>query len=203
MMLKKREIIDDHAFIGKNLRKLRKINEQKITEVAEAIGRSAGFISLAEKGRRRVSTNDLRNMLKYYGYSLGRFISDIADSYKDYQYDPEAVVQRTNKRLLLDGSADGGAYGLWLLRPVLTDNESEMLLMNLPANTQMTEHYISLEAEIRGFVLSGAMLIDFRTDEETLGIGDEFLFDGNKPFLFRNYTSNICSALLIINPPAF
>ena len=118
--------------IGKNLRMLRNIKEMTINRAAQHIGFSSGYLSHVENGKRKIKPNDLRNLLKLYGYSLGRFLSEISDSIEECNFDPESLIQKKDHGILLDGSRNNGKFSMLLLRPVMDENDIELIRLSLP-----------------------------------------------------------------------
>lgn len=198
------DLIHQTDLLGENLRRLRLSKECTVEKLAQISGFSKSFISMVETGKRSIKPMDLRILVQPFGYSLGRFLSEAQDADADYlNIEPQAIVQTKKHTILLDGSRQDGKYHLILLRPMRHKEDIEILDLFLPPQVQMTEENITVDAEIRGIVKRGKLLIMLKNDEFIVREGEECCFDGRIPHHFRNYTNADCSAILIISPPTF
>ncbi len=190
--------------IGMNLRQLRQSSEFTLDEMARRSGLSKSFLSMLESGKRSARLADLRTILACYGYSLGQFLSEAHDpESEDLPIDPARVVQAAAQAVLMDGSREEGKYRLLLMRPVRSDSDIELLELHLPPQSQMTEGNTTIDAEVRGIVRRGTLLIVLQGDEYIAREGDEFCYPGATPHLLRNYTDQPATVNLIIAPPKF
>lgn len=198
------EIINDAKYLGKKLKMLRHINEMTIDEVATKIQASNSFISYIEKGERKIKGLQLRKLLAVYNYPLGKFLSHILDEYIEYNYEPDAIVQKYEHHILLEGNNNATDMYLKLLRPIRSDDDSEILELYLPPGSQIPidDNFI-VKAEIRGIVIEGGLLVVIESDENNVKVGEEFSFKGSKPHYFRNPANFPAKAILIIHPPVF
>ncbi len=196
-----KNIINDDKLTGQNLRQLRIIHEATIEEIAEKSGFSKGFISFVEQGKRKMKFQDLRMLLGIYGFSLGRFLSEIWDGIADDPGKAADYVIEPDDHIHIDG--DGGdEHNITLLRPVFNNSEPEILRIYLPGNYEIPYQF-EIPAEIRGAVRYGTLLVEFEDDEFSAESGNEFKFDGRKPHRYRNFYDDPCSVFLFITPPLF
>lgn len=193
------------AVLGNNLRQLRIACDYTLDEISRRSGLSKSFLSMVESGKRSVKMPDLRNVLACYGYSLGRFLSEAHDGDNDEMpsIEPERVVQTPNHAVLLDGSREPDAYHLLLLRPLRSERDMEVLELFLPPCSQMTEEPLTINAEVRGIVQRGTLLIVLKGDEYKAREGEEFCYDGRVPHILRNYTDAPTVANFLVWPPVF
>ena len=191
--------------VGINLRRLRQASELTLDETARHSGLSKSFLSMLESGKRSAKMPDLRRILACYGYSLGRFLSEAHDAGGEEApvADSASIVQTAVGALLMDGSREEGKYRLLLLRPVRGEHDIELLELYLPPQSQMTESNMTIDAEVRGIVRRGTLLIVLQGDEYIAREGDEFCYPGTTPHLLRNYTEQPAIVNLIISPSKF
>ena len=196
-------MINNIEFIGSKLKQLRNISEMTLDEVSRATGISQSMISMIESGDRKSDFFDLRNILGAYNYTIGLFLSRIADEYPEYNFAPDSIVSSKKNFISIIKSEKKDKPILNLLRPIRHDFDIELLELMLPANTSFSKELIIIPAEIRGVCTKGTILIEFIDDEFSILVGEEFCFDGRRPFNLRNYKSEETSILIIINPPVF
>lgn len=191
--------------LGANLRQLRQACELTLDETARRAGLSKSFLSMLEGGKRSVKMSDLRRILQCYRYSLGRFLSEAHDPGADDmpELDPHRVVQTHAQGVLMDGSREEGKYHVLLMRPLRHEDDIELIELYLPPQSQMTENNMTVEAEMRGIVRKGTLLIVLQGDEYIAREGEEFCYEGRVPHLLRNYTDSPTIVDLIIAPPMF
>jgi transcriptional regulator with XRE-family HTH domain len=182
--------------MGDNLRILRVSKGLTLEEAAVAAGLTKGFLSLVETGRRRISASDLHDLLSVFGYTTAMFISSISGRSPE----PETVVQKAKTMLLLDGKSGQNATRVLLARPVELSAEGEICHIRLEPQKMLTTGYISRKGVVRGFVISGVILIEFKGDEAVARAGDEFRFEASKPHLYRNYTDEPTEFIQFVLP---
>ncbi len=193
------DIIAIPALFGANLRKLRQIREMTIEKASKASGLSVSFISLIEAGKRSVRLEDLRRLLGTYRYSVSWFLSSIQDLVPGKPFDPSAFVQPLSASILLDGNRGSDSYCLLLLRPLRSELDSGVYYLQMPPKYDMTNGFMTINAEVRGVVVRGRMLVSFSDDEFTASAGEEFTFDGKKAHIFRNYSNETTASYLFLN----
>lgn len=198
------DLINYSDRVGANLRQLRQAHESTLDEIARRTGLSKSFLSMLESGKRSAKLADLRNILACYGYSLGRFVSEAHDTDSDgLPVDPGRIVQTADRAILMDGTREEGKYRLLLMRPVRSSGDIEVVDLYLPPQSQMTESNMSIDAEVRGIVRRGTLLIVLQGDEYRAREGDEFCYAGSIPHLLRNYTDQPTAVSLVVSPPNF
>lgn len=193
------------SFIGASLRRLRTIRECTLQEVAEQTGLSKSFLSMVENGARSIRCMDLHRVLVCYGLSVGWFYSQLTRQWLKEQ-NPQAleqtleIVQSSEHTIIVEGSDNTNSIRIELLRPMKSPDDIELVQLYLPARTQLTEKYSCLPTTIKGVVLSGTLLIVLNKDEHLVRCNENFDFDGVTPHIFRNYTSEPTTILLILSP---
>lgn len=184
--------------LGTNLRLLRTITDKTLDEVASVSGLSKSFISLVESGNRSIKPFDLKRLLAVYNYTLSWFLSKTQDTIEGFIFEPSALVQTKNHSLLLEGSRKEGSLCILLLRPMRHEKDTEFMEIYLPAETVLSETFTTVEGEVRGVVILGTLLIEMKDKEYIIREREEFCFDGQKPHIFRNFTSIATKVLLTI-----
>lgn len=195
------DLLYNPELIGANLRLLRASNEITLLDAATAAGLSKAFLSMVETGKRNIKFPDLRRLLQSYKYSAGRFFSEALDEESDI-IKTDTVVRKKSQFILLDGTDKESEFHISLMRPLRSPLDVEFLEIYIPPKREI-DYEIVVDAEIRGIVQKGTLLIDFKNDEFIAYEGEEFCFDGKQAHVFRNHTSNPVCANLIIYPPNF
>ncbi|GAB1430840.1 cupin domain-containing protein [Ignavibacteria bacterium] len=170
--------------IGEGLRKLRLSKNITLETVAAATGLTKGFLSLVETGRRNINAKDLQALLTQYDSSSALFISLLCGRGAE----PEVIVQKSKNMLLLDGKHGERGCRVLLARPVGTAHEPEITVVDIAPQSLLTSDYTIRHGTIQGYVIAGTLLIEFKGDEAVARAGDEFMFDGRRHHLFRNFT---------------
>lgn len=197
------DIINIPKVLGENIRRLRMTQDGTLDKLAEKTGLSKSFLSLVESGKRKIKAEDLRRILACYGYSLGWFLSQTQDSVEDFPLQPNAIIQRKNNSILLDGKRTEGKFRMLLLRPMRKKTDYEIIELYLPANSQVTEEHIVIPSEVRGVVMRGTLLIVLKGDEYIAREREEFCYDGRIPHILRNYTDEPVIVTFFIPHPGF
>jgi transcriptional regulator with XRE-family HTH domain len=206
-----RDVLRSPSELGRHLKQLRVAHDRTVQSVAEQSGLSKSFVSMVESGARAVKFRDLRQILACYEYSIAWFLTQIADGDGDKQgnasffHHAHAIVQPRNQTLVLCGN-EGKEPSLRLLRLLRHKSDAELLELTLPPRSQFGDVPMTVEAEIRGVVQHGTLLLvigqQMKHDEHIVRTGDEFCFDGSEPHIFRNYTNETTITTLVITPPA-
>lgn len=193
-----KDVINNPKLIGKNLKKLRIINEMTIEKASELASLSPATISNAESGKSKMTTMNLRELLKIYDFSLALFVSKIQDEIKDFDLNPERIVQKEEQFLLLDGKRTDGEFSLKLMRPIDELSDESFIQIELDSQKTWPNEFLSIDTKIRGIVQKGEFLIEFDQDENRVQIGEEFMFNGKIPHKYRNFTNQSCVVNLIL-----
>lgn len=170
--------------VGEGLRNLRLSKNITLEVAATAAGLTKGFLSLVETGQRNINAKDFQALLAQYGSSPALFISQLSGRGTE----SEIIVQKAKSMALLDGKRGERGNRVLLARPVETIREPEMTVVDIAPQSLLTNDYTMRNGIIRGYVLLGTLLIEFKGDEAVARAGDEFMFDGRRPHLFRNFT---------------
>jgi transcriptional regulator with XRE-family HTH domain len=203
MAARSHDIIHNPKILGANIKRLRMTCDVTLDSIAQKTGLSKSFLSLVESGKRRIRTEDLRNVLDCMKYSLSWFLSQTQDSVEDFPLKPDAVVQKKNNSILLDGKRSDGAFRMLLLRPLRNKTDNAIIEVYLPPYSQLTEENMTIGAEVRGVVQLGTLLLVLKGTEYIVRQGEEFCYDGRIPHILRNYTGEPTQCVLFVPFPGF
>ena len=198
-----KDVINDSKILGKNLKKLRQISELKISEVSKQCGISESMISQVESGKKALAPIRLRSLLNVYNYSLGLFISHIHDEYDDFFMNFDEVHGKKENSLLLAGSRNENEFGVLMTRPNKEKDKLQIVEISLEPQQIFPIDHFTIDDRVKGYVSKGELLLEFKNDEFMIKAGEEFEFDGSIPHNYRNFTSNQCVFILILETTSF
>ena len=171
--------------VGPALRAARESRGLTVTAVARTAGVTKGFLSLAERGKTRVSVPVLLRICD----SLGITISSL------FTYPDEPVVHGGIP--LYMGGVDLQEY---LMTP-LEEKWVQVMRTTMQPGGGSGGHY-TLDAEsIFVVVLQGELRIDIGGDERALGVGDSTTFSARTPHNWWNPLNTDSQVLWVISPP--
>lgn len=171
--------------VGPQLRRRRLARGLSVTAVAEQAGVSKGFLSLAERGKTRVSVPVLLRICDVLGVTIGSLFSYPdnpivhggipmymgGENLQEYLLTPQdekwVQVMRT---VMLPGGGSGGAYSL----------ETETIFV---------------------IVLEGALTLEVGDEVRTLSVGDSTTFSGRTPHNWFNPRESASQVMWVISPP--
>jgi len=171
--------------VGPQLRDRRLARGMSVTAVAEQAGVSKGFISLAERGKTRVSVPVLLRICDVLGVTIGSLFTYPknpvvhggiplymgGENLQEYLLTPQdekwVQVMRT---VMLAGGGSGGAYSL----------ETETIFV---------------------IVLEGELTLEVGDEVRTLKTGDSTTFLGRTPHNWFNPLQTESQVLWVISPP--
>jgi len=179
--------------VGHELRALRKSRNLTLSELAETIGRSVGWLSQVERGVSEPAIRDLRKIAAYFGLPLGFFFRN-----DEAPAEERGWIVRASARRPLGGGEDGLVEEL--LSPDL-GGSFEMVRSVFAAGTELPEPH-RRETEEAGYVVSGTLDIELRGTWFRLGPGDSFRFEA-EPFRWRNPGDEDAIVIWAISPPVY
>jgi transcriptional regulator with XRE-family HTH domain len=171
--------------VGPQLRSVRAGKGLSVTSVAELAGVTKGFLSLAERGKTRVSVPVLLRICEVLEISIGSL----------FNYPQEAVVHGGVP--LYMGGVDLQEY---LLTPVDEKNVQVMRTTMQPGGG--SDGAYTLEAEsIFVVVTQGQLFLDIEGEERILETGDSTTFSARKSHNWHNPLDTESQVLWVISPP--
>jgi transcriptional regulator with XRE-family HTH domain len=179
--------------VGADIRALRKARRVSLTELAEAIGRSVGFLSQVERGLSEPSIADLKGIASHFDTTVGFFLGNTPAS-----ADEAGVVVRAGHRRRL-GSAEQGLIEE-LISPDL-GSAFEVVRSVFQPGAELIELTLRKTQET-GFVVSGRFDIEIDGTWFHLNTGDSFHID-HQPFRWRNTHNENAVVIWTIAPPIY
>jgi transcriptional regulator with XRE-family HTH domain len=179
--------------VGADIRALRKSRGNSLSELAEAIGRSVGFVSQVERNLSEPSIADLKRIAAFFGVTVGFFLGHTPAS----PTEAGTVVRAGNRRRL--GSADQGLIEE-LISPDL-GSPFEMVRSVFQPGAELTEPTLR-ETQETGFVVDGRFEIEIDGTWFNLNPGDSFHVD-HQPMRWRNRGDRNAVVIWTIAPPIY
>lgn len=195
------EVIDDTVIatenmrpgLGADLRRLRKLKRLTLAELAEATGRSVGFLSQVERGLSEISIRDLRRLTRVLGVPLSWFfINDLGPP------EERAHVVRAHARRRVGSHADGLIEEL--LSPDL-GGKFEIFRGEFAPGAEMEEPQ-RRSTEEAGYLVSGELDLWLDGHHYHLQCGDSFRFKGES-YRWRNPGNEPTVVIWVIAPPVY
>lgn len=178
---------------GADLRALRKSRALTLVALAQAMGRSVGWMSQVERDISRIDHDDLQKLAR---------ILDVAPS---LLVAPKAVTSQDAGRIVRADARRSLGFrrkGLieTLISPDLTDSFEIVHSLFLPG--EALEHPLQRDTQELGFMLSGQLDLWFGSQKFSVGPGDSFRIR-NEPYRWANPHAEAAAALWVISPPIY
>ena len=181
------------ATLGADLRALRKARALTLTEVAERLGRSVGWLSQVERDKSDPSISDLRQIAECLGVPMSMLFSHSAAPADEQGY----VVRAGTRRPM--GSGEEGLIEE-LLSPDLTD-DFEMVHSTFEPNSKMQTPAHRPTQEV-GYMVSGRLDLTIGGRRFHVGPGDSFRIK-HEPYQWANPYDEPAVAIWVIAPPVY
>lgn len=179
--------------LGADLRALRKARGLTLSDMAEQLGRSVGWLSQVERDMSEPSINDLRHIAKSLGVSVSMLFSHAPAPADEAGY----VVRKGARRPI--GSGEAGLVEE-LLSPDLTD-DFEMVHSTFAPHSRIGEAVTRPTQEV-GYLLAGKLDLVISGTRFTVEPGDSFRIRG-EPFEWINPYDKPAVAIWVIAPPVY
>jgi transcriptional regulator with XRE-family HTH domain len=195
-MTKERPRISDAVTprsLGADLRAIRKGRKLTLTDMAEALDRSVGWVSQVERDISTPSIADLRRMAEVLRVPISLLFGEAAVTPEERGY-----VVRAGARRAMGSAANGLTEEL--LSPDLTDS-FEVIHSTFAA-------YSGLDAPIRretqevGFIISGRLNLNIGGRRFSVGPGDSFRIRGEY-YTWDNPYDTPAVVVWVISPPVY
>lgn len=179
--------------LGADLRALRKGRGLTLTDLAEALGRSVGWLSQVERDKSEPSISDLRAIAKVLGVPMSLLFAH-GSSPADEQ---GCVVRAGNRRPM-----GAGHEGLIeeLLSPDLTD-DFEMVHSTFEPHSKMQTPASRPTQEV-GYLVSGKLDLTIGGRRFTVSAGDSFRIK-HETYEWANPYDEPAVAIWVIAPPVY
>ncbi|WP_458789722.1 helix-turn-helix domain-containing protein [Yoonia sp. MH D7] len=183
---------DTSRTLGADLRVLRKSRGLTLVGMADALGKSVGWMSQVERDISTPSVDDLRAMARVLDVavsSLFRTASAVGE---------EGLIVRRGARRPI-GSREAGLVEE-LLSPDLTD-DFEMVHSTFQAGARIVDAIARPTQEV-GYIVSGRLELWIDEVHFQLGAGDSFRIRGER-YRWANPHAVPCIAIWVIAPPVY
>lgn len=179
--------------VGGDLRALRRARGLTLNQLAEAVGRSVGWLSQIERDLAEPTIADLRRLAEALGQPMSLFFgqTDAPEAERGY-------VVRAGKRRSL-GTAEEGLVEE-LLSPDL-GGSFEIVRSVFAPGAELAEP-VTRPTEEAGYVVSGKLDLWIGARQFRVTAGDSFRFKG-EPYRWRNSGAESCVAIWVIAPPVY
>ncbi|UWQ17748.1 helix-turn-helix domain-containing protein [Jannaschia sp. M317] len=178
---------------GADLRALRKSRSLTLTALAEAMGRSVGWLSQVERDLSTLTPEDGRRMAA----TLGVAPSLLAVATEEAPGEAGRIVRADNRRVI--GPRQDGLYET-LVSPDLTD-PFEIVHAVFDPGTESAPDIRRATQEI-GYLLSGQLDLSINGAAYTVGPGDSFRIR-DEPYSWSNPYETPAVAIWVISPPVY
>lgn len=182
-----------HPSLGADLRALRKSRGMTLQGMADALGRSVGWLSQVERDLSEPSITDLRHIATTLDIAMSTLFRRGAAPAEE-----EGYIVRSGARRPI-GSRTAGLVEE-LLSPDLTD-DFEMVHSTFEPHSEITQTVTRPTQEV-GYLLSGRLDLDIAGRVFTLGPGDSFRIRG-EAFRWINPYNQPAVAIWVIAPPVY
>ncbi len=176
--------------IGERIRNLRLASNLTQEELAERADLAKSFISQLERDQMSISVENLLELLSVLNVKPADFFVEEVE---------EKVVFRADDRTPL---LETGAAKFELLIPGGTNREMEAALVLLDPG-QRSGPVKPYQGEAFGFVLKGAITLNFGSERFVARHGDSFYFSGEREHVIENAGQRPAEFLWVTTPPMF
>jgi transcriptional regulator with XRE-family HTH domain len=179
--------------LGADLRALRKARGLKLTDMADTLRRSVGWLSQVERDKSEPSITDLRHIAAVLGVSVSILFRHAAAPAHEAGF----VVRKDARRAI--GSGRAGLVEE-LLSPDLTD-DFEMVHSTFQPHSRIKAPVSRATQEV-GYIVSGSLEIEIDGTTHSLEPGDSFRIRG-EAFRWANPNPIPAVAIWVIAPPVY
>lgn len=184
--------VEDAQTLGADIRALRKARGLTLSELAENLDKSVGWMSQVERDISEPTLDDLRSLASALDVSVSSLLGT-----KTAANEEGLIVRKGNRRPI--GSRERGVDEE-LLSPDLTD-DFEVVHSTFEPKAAMTEALTRPTQEV-GYIVSGRLELWINEVMFKLGPGDSFRIRGQS-YRWRNPHSEPCVAIWVIAPPIY
>ncbi|WP_293575394.1 helix-turn-helix domain-containing protein [Phaeobacter sp.] len=181
------------ATLGADLRALRKARSLTLSDLANHLGRSVGWLSQVERDKSEPSISDLRAIAKCLDVPMSMLFAHSAAPAEEQGY----VVRAGARRPM--GSGEEGLMEE-LLSPDLTD-DFEMVHSTFRPRSHMQTPADRPTQEV-GYIISGRLDLVIGGRSFSVGPGDSFRIR-HEPYQWSNPYDEPCVAVWVIAPPVY
>lgn len=179
--------------LGADLRSLRKSRGLTLSELADAVGKSVGWLSQVERDLSEPSINDLRDLAKALNIPMSMLFGQAKAAPNEAGF----IVRKGARRPI--GSTEAGLVEE-LLSPDLTD-DFEVVHSTFKPGAKL-EHPVTRPTQEVGYLVSGKLDVTIADRQFSIYPGDSFRIRG-EPFQYANPYKEPAIAIWVIAPPVY
>lgn len=185
--------IEVRNHVGNDVRALRKSHGYTITQLADAIARSVGWLSQVERGQAEASISDIRQFAKIFDVPISFFFRNELAAEAE-----RGFVVRKQSRASLGSRQDG------LVEELLSpDLSGEFEIIHSTFEPSRESDWINARpSQEAGYLISGTLQLSFRDRSFQLEAGDSFQFQ-NEDYRWANTGNEPAIAIWVISPPIY
>jgi transcriptional regulator with XRE-family HTH domain len=186
---------DPAAFVGEEIKGLRKARRMTLAQLALQSGLSVGHLSQIERGISTPSIKALHGISRALDVNISWFFSNADPGPPEER---EYIVRQSRRRQIRfdDGISD------FLLTPSLQSALELLMSTFAPGATSGSSPYTH-DGEEAGIVMSGALEIWIDGKLFLLNQGDSFCFKSTLPHRYRNPGATDAVVIWAITPPSY
>ena len=186
--------------LGDEIRQLRKVRGVTLQQMADAIGKSVGFLSQVERNKTKPSVAALQDISEVLGVHIGWFFQpNLCPVQEEQQY----VVRRKNRRRLSYSELSDTEY-LGLHDHLLSTNLNGELALGIsryePGASTGDDSY-DHQGEEAGLVLEGQLELSIDGKKYLLEAGDSFSFKSQLKHRYANPSDTEETVVVWANTP--
>ena len=179
--------------LGRDIRALRKSRRLTLSDLANQLGRSVGWMSQVERDLSEPSMDEIHDLARVFDVPVSTLFGPV----------PERAIEE-GRIVRADARRPVGhkVHGLieQLLSPDLTD-DFEVVHSTFAPFARRDDPVVRLTQEV-GYIVSGALNLTIDGHEHKLLPGDSFRIRG-EPFSWANPNNTPCVAIWVIAPPVY
>lgn len=191
---------DPLASLGNDIRDLRKARNMTLQDLADATGKSIGFLSQVERNLTKPSVAALQDISEALGVHIGFFFQ--ADAFADSN-ERRFIVRKEHRRRLAYSELSSTDY-LGLEDHLLSANLNGQLVLGLsrykPGASTGDDCYHH-QGEEAGIVLAGTLSLSLGEETYELKEGDSFSFPSHLPHRYANPSDDEDAVVVWCNTP--
>jgi len=178
--------------VGREIKRLRKLRELTLEQLASDSGVSAGLLSQVERGQGNPSFNTLVQVAHALGIPVARLVAGEQMS--------SPVVRREERRRLSLG--DGKLVLAEMLTPRLDSALEAIRIVTEPGYSSKDTPFVH-DGEEFGIVLEGTHAVNVGGTHYVLRAGDSISYSSTIPHWYENPGDVTSVSLWVVTPPSF
>lgn len=188
------------AGLGDEIRQLRKVRSITLQQMADAIGKSVGFLSQVERNKTKPSVAALQDISEVLGVHIGWFFQP---NLSVIEAEQQHIVRRKNRRRLSYSELSDTNY-LGLHDHLLSANLTGELALGIsryePGASTGDDSY-EHKGEEAGLVLEGRLELTIEDKKYLLEAGDSFSFKSQLKHRYANPSEHEDTLVVWANTP--